>query len=236
MTSQNPSLSAFIGVRSGSTRAPRKNVRPFDPDGSSLLLRKLNQLYLVDEISEIIVSTNCPDCAEQATNMAALDGRIRLDIRDESLCQSSTKVEDLTKYIAKIVASENVIWLHVTSPYIDSSAIKQGIQLYFSSPEIDSVFTANKIQNFIWDPISRLVVNNLDRSNKWPNTQDLSTLYEINHGFYIARRSLLHEGDRIGLNPAIYHCHGPECIDVDWEADFEFAQIVGSGIRSKSKL
>jgi CMP-N-acetylneuraminic acid synthetase len=233
MNSTDCQLSAFIGVRSGSTRAPRKNVRPFDAEGASLLIRKLNQLYLVDEIREIIVSTNCSECMEQAQLLSCRDSRIKIDIRDQSLCLPSTRVEDLARYISSVVSSDNVIWLHVTSPYISSSAIRQGIKTYFNTPGIDSVFSANRIQNFIWDPDAKSVVNNRCLNNKWPNTQDLTTMYEINHGFYIAQRAILETGDRIGQYPAIYECHGPECIDIDWESDFEYAQVVGSAINSK---
>lgn len=229
-------LSAFIGVRSGSTRAQQKNVRPFDLDGSSLLIRKLNQLYLVEEIDEIIVSSNCPMCIDQALTACERDKRIKVHKRDDSLCQTTTKVEDLAKHIASVSISEDIIWLHVTSPYIDSASITKGIKLYYHTPKSDSVFSANKLQNFIWDPVNRLIVNNLTSANKWPNTQDLSTLYELNHGFYIAKRSLLEHGERIGANPTVYECHGAECIDIDWEADFEYAQIVGAGIAAKAQL
>ena len=211
-------------------------MRPFDSDGSSLLIRKLNQLYLVEEIDEVIVSSNCPECIDQATKLSKRDKRIRIDMRDDSLCQSTTKVEDLAKHIATLSSCEDIIWLHVTSPYIDSKSIKKGIDLYYHTPDSDSVFSANKLQNFIWNPVSRLIVNNLECDNKYPNTQDLSTLYEINHGFYIVNRSLLEIGERIGSNPTNYECHGPECIDIDWETDFEYAQVVGSGIEAKSQF
>ena len=84
--------------------------------------------------------------------------------------------------------------------------------------------SVNKIQQFIWDNESKKVINNKSK-NRWPNTQDLSPLYEINHAFYInSRENYLKMKDRIGIKPALYICDGVKSIDIDWPSDFKMAQ------------
>ena len=85
--------------------------------------------------------------------------------------------------------------------------------------------SVNKIQQFIWDDSQRVIINNKNKANKWPNTQDLEPLYEINHAFYInSRKNYINMKDRIGLKPSIYICDGIKSIDIDWPNDFKMAQ------------
>ena len=91
----------------------------------------------------------------------------------------------------------------------------------------DSLMSVNKIQQFIWDDFQKKIINNKNKNNKWPNTQDLEPLYEINHAFYInSRKNYINMKDRIGLKPSIYICDGIKSIDIDWPSDFQIAQAL----------
>tara|TARA_Y100001978_G_C23546093_1_gene362177 strand:+ start:78 stop:800 length:723 start_codon:yes stop_codon:yes gene_type:complete len=217
--------SVFIGVRSGSTRAINKNVRPFLKDGTSILQNRLLQLMDVD-CDEIIVSTNCDICIEQASLIALHDSRIKIVERPSNLCLDTTLVTDLMNHIVKHVNSSTIMWTHVTSPFISSKDMNKAFDIYEDKNSFDSVLSVNPIQNFVWDQNSKNIINNYNLKNKWPNTQDLYPLHEINHAFYICSKETLANGDRVGKNPNLYECHGESGIDIDWERDFKFAQKV----------
>lgn len=50
------SITAIIPVREGSRRLKNKNIAPFA--GTNLLINKINQLKQVDEITDIVVSSD----------------------------------------------------------------------------------------------------------------------------------------------------------------------------------
>lgn len=212
-------------MRSGSTRSVNKNTKPFLSDGTSLLQNRLLQLMDV-ECDEIIVSTNCEICVEQSLEIGQYESRVKVIKRPESLCLPETKVSDIMTHIASVCASEVVMWTHVTSPFISTADLSEAFDIFEDENEFDSVVSANKIQNFLWDKDNKCVVNNFNPKNKWPNTQDLFPLYEFNHAFYICEKKLLNSGERVGKNPFLYECFEDAKIDIDWERDFSYAQKI----------
>lgn len=213
----------FITVRSGSTRSIDKNVKPFLSDGTSLLQNRLLQLIKVI-CDEIVVSTNCKICKLQASEISKYDKRIKIIDRPEDLCNSKTKVSDIMKHIAVESKSETILWTHVTAPFISSKDFNNAFKFYEDKNSYDSVVSVNKIQNFLWDKDKKIVSNNNNKNNKWPNTQDLYPLYEFNHAIYVCSKDLLSTGERVGNFPYLYECHAEAKIDIDWEQDFKHAQ------------
>ena len=215
----------FITVRSGSTRSINKNVKPFLPDGTSLLQNRLLQLKKVS-CDEIIVSTNCEVCISQTSEISLHDNRIKIINRSEDLCTPETKVSEIMKHIATESKNETIMWTHVTAPFVSSKDLENAFILYEKKNGHDSVVSVNKIQNFLWDKDKKIVINNYNKKNKWPNTQDLYPLYEFNHAIYVCSKNLLLCGERVGNFPYLYECHAEAKIDVDWERDFEHAQQI----------
>lgn len=190
----------------------------------------MDEVVKIDGIEEVVVSTNEDAVIEQAERYAKAHGHVRIDKRPERLCQSTTKVQDLIDYVPTILNGNHVFWLHATSPFVSVADYNRALSQYASVLESgtnDSVMSVNKLQQFIWDDDSRVVINTDQTDKRWPNTQDLKPLYEINHAFYIAPRFIYESvKDRIGLKPALHILEGEKSIDVDWESDFSFAQLV----------
>jgi N-acylneuraminate cytidylyltransferase len=188
-----------------------------------LLQNRLLQLKDV-ECDEIIVSTNCRVCSAQSFGIAGYDSRVKVVERPDFLCVPETKVSDIMVHIASVCAGDVIMWTHVTAPFVSVKDLVRGFVAYEEDNGFDSVASVNKIQNFLWDKDRKRVVNNYDRHNKWPNTQDLFPLFEFNHAFYVCNEPLLRSGERVGKNPFLYECHGSARIDIDWESDFVYAQ------------
>lgn len=216
-------VTVFLPCRAGSQRVPKKNTRDFAGIKGGLLVVKLNTLLKVNSISKIVVSTNDDEVIEIANSFG--DSRIIVDVRPDYLASSEASTDDVINYVPTIIEDDHIFWTHVTSPFITVQTIEEGINLYFQNNEFDSLMTVNKIQTFLWNKEGAI---NYDREvEKWPRTQTLPSLYEINSGFFISsRRNYVELKDRIGKKPYLFVTKGYESVDIDWPDDFVLAEMI----------
>lgn len=216
-------MTIFLPCRSGSQRIPKKNTRDFASVKGGLLAVKLSTLLKVSGVDVILVSTNDPEVITVAKSFK--NDKIKIDIRPEHLATSETSTDDLVNYVPTIIKDEHILWTHVTSPFISVSTFETAIKHYYDEAEFDSLMTVNKIQTFLWDKEKPI---NYDRNKeKWPRTQTLPELFEVNSGFFInSRNNYLNFKDRIGSKPFLYVVNGYESIDIDWPDDFELAEMI----------
>lgn len=216
-------MRVFLPCRKGSERVPQKNVRPFGGASHGLLGIKLEQLLRVSSIDEIVLSSN--DDAVFSVAEHYNDGRIRLDHRPESLASSSTSTDSLIEYVPSIIKEGDVLWTHVTSPFCDASVYEEAIRCYIQSQKegFDSLMSVTEIRKFIWNKSGP--VNYDAKKEKWPRTQTLEPLYEINSAIFIAPlKCYLERKDRIGHRPYLYKLNARQSFDVDWPEDFDLAE------------
>lgn len=216
-------MTIFLPCRSGSERIPNKNTKDFAGVKGGLLAIKLNTLLKISKVDSIIVSTNDPKVIDVAKSFNKR--KIIIDIRPDHLALSSTSTDALINYVPKIINDKHILWTHVTSPFLSVSTFDKAIEQYLSVDDYDSLMTVNKIQTFLW---SKKKPINYDRTlEKWPRTQTLPELYEINSGFFInSRENYLKYNDRIGVKPQLFLTKGYESIDIDWPDDFQLAEMI----------
>ena len=67
---------------------------------------------------------------------------------------------------------------------------------------------------------------NYDRTiEKWPRTQALQPVHEVNSGAFLAPASVYYElNDRIGASPYLYALDKLISHDIDWPEDFAVAE------------
>ena len=214
--------SIYLPCRAGSERVPNKNTKPFY-NGQSLLQYKLDVLNQIESISEICVSTNDTEVEKQAIQSSY--SKVRVYRREESLCQATTPTGALVSDMLKICSSKFLIWTHVTSPMLSKKTIIESLKRFELEKNCDSLMTVNKIQNFLW--MDGAPVNYDRTKNKWPNTQTLKPVYEINSGLFVLGRDVAEEcNDRIGKNPYLFETVFPENLDIDWPEDFKLAKEI----------
>lgn len=226
---------AFLPCRKGSERVLKKNTRKFSDKDMGLIELKLEQLLKIREIDSIFLSTDDPDIISYASRLN--EKKIIVDHRAESLCQSNTSTDDLISYVPSIIESGTILWTHTTSPFIQEDIYKKAIEYYFEKikgDKFDSLMSVHKIQNFIWDENGPI---NYDRSKeKWPRTQTLKPLYEVNSGFFIADIDIYQKfNNRIGANPYLYVLNKITSTDIDWEEDFHYAEAIFNNRNLKHK-
>ncbi len=153
--------------------------------------------------------------------------KIIIDNRPENLASSSTSTDDLINYVPNIIKDDSIIlWTHVTSPFVDEKIYEAMIGKYFEEKnKYDSLMSVNKIQTFIWN--SKEPINYDRDKEKWPRTQTLQPLYEVNSAAFIADIEIYKTlNDRIGNKPYLYELDKIKSFDIDWEEDFEIAEIL----------
>ena len=217
-------VNVFLPMRAGSERVPEKNTKSFAGVEGGLCSIKLKQLLDSHLIEKIFVSTNDPEVVNISKSFNS--NRIEVIPRPNEFASSSASTDDLIKYVPDIMPDGHILWTHVTSPFLDADIYNQIIEAYFQNiGQNDSLMTVTMLQKFVWNDTSPI---NYDQSvEKWPRTQTIKPLWEINSGAFIAtRKNYIERMDRIGLRPYLFQLNGEIAFDIDWLSDFKMAEVI----------
>lgn len=226
------SVSVFLPTRKNSERVINKNTRSFGGVNYGLLEIKLNQLLKTKFIDEIVLSSNDEVSLDYGNKLGLVNSRLKVIERPDNLALSSTNLIDLVKYVPMVCDGNHILWTHVTSPFVMAEDYDNAIKTYFQSlnENFDSLMSVKTIQNFLWSKEKNDLINRLT-DIKWPRTQDLMPLYEIDSALFIASKDVyLKNEDRIGIKPFLLEQSGYKSFDVDWEHDFELAELIYKSI------
>ena len=218
-------ITCFLPCRKGSERVKNKNIRPFVNFKHGLISIKLNQLLEVDAIDEIVLSTNDLDIIEYAQSLQS--EKITIHKRDDSLSSSATSTDEVITLANDLIHEGHILWTHVTSPFLNSTEYSKIIEAYKSALEegYDSLMTTTLIKGFIWDENG--AVNYNREIEKWPRTQTITPLHEINSGVFLASKKIYNDKlDRIGDKPKLYPLDKMSGFDIDWPDDYTLAECL----------
>ena len=218
----------FLPTRKGSQRVKSKNTRPFAGIEGGILELKLRQLIECKTLSNIVLSTNDELSFEIANKIDPQQSKIKVIARPDHLCLDTTVLTDLIKYVPEIIGESHIIWGHTTTPFVKAEDYDVGIEQYFSKLEegYDSLISVMPLQNFLLDRTGN-VFNYDAGANRWPRTQDLPILYEVNHAMFITSREVyLREANRVGSKPYLYEQDKIKSFDIDWVDDFLIAEAI----------
>ncbi|MFA0083561.1 acylneuraminate cytidylyltransferase family protein [Vibrio breoganii] len=216
-------LTVFLPCRNGSQRIPDKNVKDFAGINGGLLSIKLQQLTKMSIVDRILVSSNDERVLEFASKIK--DSRIVLDDRPDELGSNFTTTDELIKYVTTLIKDGDILWTHVTSPFINTIDYEEAIKIYYQmlSQGYDSLMTVLKLQGFIWGDNGPITYNRNEL--KWPMTQNIKPLYEVDSGMFISSvDNYKNLGDRIGRKPYLLWQEKFKSVDIDWPEDFDFAE------------
>ncbi len=74
-----------------------------------------------------------------------------------------------------------VLWTHVTSPFVEEYLYTDMINYYLKNLKYhDSLMSVTKIQKFLWNDNNPISYDR--KEEKWPKTQNIKAIYEINKG------------------------------------------------------
>jgi len=218
-------MAFFLPTRKGSERVKNKNTRPFADVEDGLIGNKIAQLVQTKSVDEIIISSNDEACINVARKFH--DSRIRIYERPEHLCTSQTNLQDLIMYVPTITEAGHIMWGHVTTPIVGAKEYDEAVQKYYSvlKEGFDSLIGVKELRNFLLNQKGVIINNTTDIP--WPRTQDLETLYEVNHTMFITSRDIyLKNKNRVGDRPYLHVMGEMVSFDIDWEEDFKIAELI----------
>ena len=218
-------ISFFLPVRNGSERVKNKNTRPFGPFAGGLVENKLLQLRKSALLDEVILSTNDEKTFEIAEKFSFPN--LKVVLRPEELCTNETDLQDLIAYAATVVSSPHILWGHVTNPFVTGEDYDRAIECYFlqRSRGYDSLVGGTSFRNYLLNEQGTIINNKA--ATKWPRTQDLELLFEINHAVFITSRQMyIQKRDRLGKNIFQFEMDKIKSFDIDWEDDFNICELL----------
>src|SRR3989344_9700203 len=211
-------IKALVPVRSGSTRVPNKNIRPFAD--STLLDIKIQQLLRVPSLDGIVVNSNDDEMLQMASKY---DG-VELAKRDENFASNTVFMTDVFENMAENFPGDVVVYCTVTYPLFGPETIEKVIAEYLErGAQYDSVAPVSRIKQFLYHEKRPL---NFDPM-KFPRSQDLPGIVALHWGApVIARDLMIERKNPIGANPHLYELTEIEALDVDTLFDFEVAEYL----------
>ena len=228
-------LTVFLPCRRGSERVANKNTRPFAGHGGGLLGVKLDQLEAMTAFApgdRIVLDTNDPlVLARGHERRQRWSGAADLVIRErpDALGLGTTTTDALIAYALATNPStdpaDDFAWTHVTSPLCGAAIYDRAIAAYRArDPERhDSLAATTPLQTFLWNEAGPL--NYTPTPVRWPRTQDLARVHELNSALFIVPHALgVARADRIGTRPLFFPLGKLASVDVDWEEDFALAE------------
>lgn len=220
-------IHAFLPCRKGSERVPQKNIKPFAGITNGLVELKLQQLLGCTLIDEVVLSTNDDDILDFAASIS--NPKLRIHKRIDSLCTSATSTDELVAHAVDLIPEGHILWTHVTSPFINAKTYDEIIASYKACLKngYDSLMTTTLIHGFLWSETGPI---NYDRNKeKWPRTQTIPPVHEINSGAFINSASNYKDfNDRIGKKPFLYAMDKITAHDIDWPEDFFIAEAMAN--------
>lgn len=220
-------ITFVIAVRKGSKRIKNKNVKLFA--GSSLLEIKLKQIKRIFKNPNILFSSNCKKSIKIAKKYTK-----NINFRPEKYCTSQIPMKKVYRYLASLVTTKYVCYLHTTSPLLKDATLKKSIKfkenILKKNKRIDSIVTVTKIKEYLW---YRGKAINYDSENH-PRSQTLPTYNALNFAINIITKKQMYEGSRIvGKNFFPISLSFPENIDVDEQWQFIVAEKLYLVIKKK---
>jgi len=218
-------IKAFLPCRSGSERIKNKNIRKFSKYKFGLFQLKIEQLIKVNEINEIIVSTDDSKIINFLNQKKYK--KINIIRRPKKLALSKTKTDNLIVYSSKFFdEKDHILWTHVTSPLFGIKDYSKAIKVYKKKiKKYDTLIGANIIQEFIFN--DKNPINYNYKKTYWPNTQNLKKLYKINNTIFLtSAKNYINKKNRIGSKIFFFNVEKIKSLDIDWPEDFKIAEKI----------
>lgn len=198
---------AVIPARAGSKGIPNKNIRLVN--GKPLIYYSINNAKHSKYITDIVVSTDCPEIFIIANQMG-----VRLHKRDERLCGDSVTLDAV---IYDAVQSSNtqydyVVTMQPTSPTLKVETLDAAIEKCIAE-KLDTVISVINKPHLSWtkNADGKIVPNYQERLNR----QYLPPCYMETGAFVISKANVVTEKSRIGKSVNVFEISENESVDID---------------------
>lgn len=211
-----------IPARGGSKGIPRKNLRylagkPLLFYVASLLKKSKFNLdaYLSSEDHEIISLGKKLGLKTHLRDLSIAGDAVTLDPVVYSCLQYAEKVEN-KKY-------DLVVTMQPTSPLLKVESLDSALTEIINNNELETVLSAFDKTSLSWTKNEGRYIPLYKRRL---NRQYLEPTYTETGGFFISRRNIITENNRIGSNVSLYLLDDQESIDIDTFQDWAICEYI----------
>lgn len=221
---------ALLPMKANSERVKGKNFKDFN--GKPLFKWILDMLLSVELIDTVVINTD----AREILLANGLSNTERVLIRDRHMDLCGDKVS-MNLVLADDIANVDAdiyLMTHTTNPFLSADTTIRAIEKFKIAHEresYDSLFTVDRIQTRFYRADGSAVNHDPDNLIR---TQDLEPWFEENSNLYLfTRESFKATNARIGLKPVLFESPKFESVDIDNQADWDFALIVSKYLQNK---
>ncbi|MBN1197432.1 MAG: cytidyltransferase [Candidatus Aminicenantes bacterium] len=215
---------AFLPAKGSSQRIPNKNIKLLE--GKPLFLHTLEKLVDCDFIDQVVLDTE----SEKVTKMAA---HVDCSVLRRDALLADNKTDGNRLFINEVKHFEADIYIQIlcTSPFIEKETIRKGVEILKKSDGYDSVILMKKDKLYLWKSQKPCYdINNI------PNSSFLSDIIIETMGLYIIKAEAARNTKRrIGEHPFFLFASPIEAVDVNYDSDFELAELIAAGKREKDR-
>ena len=212
-------ITFIVAVRKGSKRVKNKNIRKFG--NSSLLEIKLKQVRRVFKKAPLLLSSDCKKSLRLGRKFNAI-----INHRNKKYTNNKIPMPKVYKYLASLVKTKYVCYLHVTSPFLRDDSLRKAIKIFFNkvkNSKIDCLATTTPLKEYLW--FKKKAVNY--NPKRHPRSQDLKEVLSLNFAINIVKTDFMRKKGRITSdNYYSFPLRFPETIDIDNKWQFLIGDFI----------
>lgn len=225
---KNRKVVALIPARGGSKRVPHKNLRAFL--GRPLICWTVSAALECDYIDEVYVSSDCSDILAAAHRSGA-QGLVRPDV----LATDRSSTDDVIFHCIEELALNDqdiIVILQPTSPLRVGEDIDACMEKYLNENVSGVVSVCECEHSPLWTnvlPRSGSMDSFISPELSKTRSQDLPAYYRLNGAIfsYLVGTFKVNKGRAYTKNIFAYVMDTASSVDIDTEADFLFAEVIG---------
>lgn len=206
---------AVIPARGGSKGIPRKNLRMLI--GKPLIRYSIENACQSNYITDVVVSSDSDEILKIAESAGVMPLR-----RSASLAHDTVTLDPVI-YDAVIQTEQKkhiiydlVITMQPTSPLLSVATLDRAIESFLESDKDSYISVVNRSHLSWRKGPTGFIPNYAKRVNR----QQLEPFYFETGAFFISRRNVVTENDRLGKKISIFEIPEKEAVDVDTPEDW----------------
>jgi len=212
------STAAVIPIKTNNQRLPGKNTKLLgDKPLLSYLFETVKHCEAVDEIFI--------DSSDEYILELAVKNNFTPIKRPTDLNSPATSGNDLLNFELETIKHDIISQLFVTLPFLKAETVDRSVKVLIECDESDSILALYEVYDRFWfdSDGSFMAPVNHDQNNLL-GTQYMRPVYRES-GFYTFRRdTFIREQKRVTTNFKKIIVPADECIDIDTEMDFIYAE------------
>ena len=208
----------IIQSRLSSTRVKKKMLRPFG--NSSLFeiaIKKILQSSIIPK-ENFFVSV-----WENELKDIAKKHNVNIFHRSEKSSKAESSLQELFEWHDKL-NFKYVIVINPCLPFLTINTIDNFVKDFLSN-NYDGMFGVIKIKDYFWDKDGVLITD--IGKNRCLNTKTVDHCFKAGHCLYASTMKGIKENNYMGNytknNPVLFPLNEEECIDIDYEWEFDMA-------------